>query len=74
MAIPKSLKEISESKALKIIAKHLKVGIGEWEGAPWFSDFVYEGRLTKNGYRKREMIRISDITSKNIYEHGTVSL
>ena len=42
MAIPKTLKEIDAEKAQGLINKHAAAGTGEWEGAPFCSDFVYE--------------------------------
>lgn len=57
MAIPKSLKPISKEKALAIIAKHEKAGDGYWEDSPMYSDFIYEGAMTKYGYRQPMLIR-----------------
>lgn len=75
MAIPKRLKEIPESKALKIIDKHTKDGDGEWESTPWRSDFVYEGQMTKYGHRRYEMIRVDKYAGLPAkYEQGPVSL
>ena len=42
MAIPKTLKNIDESKANKIIESRLKDGTGEWDGSPMYSDFIYK--------------------------------
>ena len=67
MAIPKTLKEITKEKALSIIKKHPE---GSWEGVPMNSDFVYEGRMTKCGYRRNEMIRVSNLCGREICEHG----
>ena len=41
MAIPKTLKNIDESKAKKIIESRIKDGTGEWDGSPMYSDFMY---------------------------------
>lgn len=70
MAIPKRLKEITKENALSIIKKHPE---GSWEGAPMNSDFVYEGRMTKYGYRRLEMIRVFKGCYKETYEWGVCS-
>jgi hypothetical protein len=67
MAIPKNLKEIKKETALKTIAKHLKAGTGEWEGAENISDFVYK----QNG--KYILIR-PPCYGVGPYETGVVSL
>jgi len=41
-AIPKTLKEIPQEQAERLIQKHLRAGTGEWEGSPGYSDFIYE--------------------------------
>jgi hypothetical protein len=41
MAIPKTLKPISQKKAIALIEKHLKAGTGDWESTPMYSDFIY---------------------------------
>ena len=41
-AIPKTLKEIPQEQAEKLIQKHLRAGTGEWEDSPGYSDFIYE--------------------------------
>lgn len=69
MAIPKTLKEITKEKALSIIKKHPE---GSWEGAPMNSDFVYEGRMTKYGYHRMEMVRAST-GFREVFEHGVCS-
>ena len=69
MAIPKRLKEITKDKALSIIKKHPE---GSWDGVPMNSDFVYEGRMTKYGYRRLEMIRAYK-GYKETYEWGVCS-
>ena len=65
-AIPKTLKEIPQEQAERLIQKHLRAGTGEWEDSPGFSDFIYEiggGRykLIRPGFGGR-------------YETGIVSL
>lgn len=67
MAIPKTLKHIDYDKAMKIIIKHTKSNTGWWEGAPEFSDFVYE---MPGG--KRVLIRPG--FSDSSWETGTVSM
>lgn len=71
MATPKRLSPISREKAESIVKRHPE---GHWEGVPWNSDFVYEGRLTKYGYHRYEMIRAFTSNIYNSYEHGVVSL
>lgn len=71
MAIPKRLTSITRDKAESIVKKHPE---GHWEGAPWNSDFIYEGRMTKNGYHRYEMVRAYSTPSYSNYEHGVVSL
>lgn len=51
MATPRTLKKLEDSKAKALIDKHLKADTGWWEGAPEYSDFVYEAR------GKRKLIR-----------------
>lgn len=71
MAIPKTLTKIDEAKARKIIDSHPE---GQWEYEPFNSDFIYEGRmLSKWGYRRMEMIRVSRIVGRCIFEHGVVA-
>lgn len=70
MAIPYTLKKIDEEKALSIINKHKE---GYWEYQPFNSDFIYEGRMTKFGYRRMEMIRVDNICGRRTYEHAVVS-
>lgn len=41
-AIPKTLKEIPQEQAERLIQKHLRAGTGEWESSPGYSDFIYE--------------------------------
>jgi hypothetical protein len=48
MAIPKRLTPIDKQTAERTIVRHTKAGTGEWEGARFASDFVYEYR---KGYR-----------------------
>ena len=47
MAIPKTLKPISEAKARALIEKHLKANTGWWEEPNERGDFVYK---TNNRY------------------------
>lgn len=70
MAIPKSLKRIDHQKAMNIIKKHSE---GYWEGTPFNSDFIYDGRMTKYGYKRSEMVRVSNICGSLIFEMGVVS-
>ena len=65
MAIPKTLKNISEESARKIIDSHPE---GYWDGAYMNSDFIYEGRK-----RRFEMIRVDCICGRVSYSHGVVS-
>lgn len=44
MAVPKSLKYIDKEKAMKIIDKFFEKGVNDWDGAPMFSDFVYNDK------------------------------
>ena len=67
MAIPKNLREIKKETALKTIAKHLKAGTGEWEGAENHSDFIYE----QNG--KYSLIR-PPLYGIGEYETGRLAL
>lgn len=69
MAIPKTLKAIDQKKALGIIRLHPE---GYWDGAPFHSDFIYNGRKTKYGYHRQEMIRAYDICGREKFEHGVV--
>jgi len=71
MAIPKSLKVIDEKKASRILAKHLAAGTGEYEYG-YGSDFIYEGKMTKCGHPRMEMIRTTTIGVRKVYEHGLV--
>lgn len=66
MATPKNLKKIEYSKAITLIAKHLKANTGWWEGAAEYSDFVYEAG------GKRKLIRPG--FSENSWETGIVSM
>ena len=64
MATPKNLKKIEYSKAQALIAKHLKINTGWWEGAVGYSDFVYETGC------KRKLIRPG--FNEDSWETGTV--
>ena len=70
MAIPKTLKSIEETKARKIIESHPE---GYWDGMFMNSDFIYEGRLMKSGYRRQEMIRVCRVFNRCVFEHGVVA-
>lgn len=71
MAIPKTIKEIDEVKARKIIESHPE---GQWDGMFMNSDFIYEGRMMpKWGYRRMEMVRVTCIMGKCFFEQGVVS-
>lgn len=70
MAIPLTLKPIDEKKAMSIIKKHKE---GYWEYQPFNSDFIFEGRMTKYGYRRMEMIRADNICGRKTFEYGVVS-
>ena len=65
MAIPKSLKRIDHQKAMNIIKKHSE---GYWDGTPFNSDFIYDGRN-----KRSEMVRVSNICGSLIFEMGVVS-
>ena len=70
MAIPKTLKSIDETKARKIIESHPE---GSWEGMYMNSDFIYDGKPMKGGYRRKEMIRVCNIFGRCIFSHGVVA-
>lgn len=70
MAIPKTLKSIDEVKARKIIESHTE---GYWDGMYMNSDFIYEGRLTKGGFRRQEMIRVCRFFGRCTFSHGVVA-
>lgn len=61
MAIPKTLKELDETKAMKIINKNTN---GYWEGVPFNSDFIYGDK----------MIRVNCICGKRIFECGKIAM
>jgi hypothetical protein len=67
MAIPKRLKDIDTDKARRLIVKHYDAGTGDWEGSPYYSDFVYK---CGNGYK---LIRPLG-GSLGRYETGVVSM
>lgn len=69
MAIPKTLKHMTEESARKIIFSHPE---GQWDGEYMNSDFIYEGRKMPTGGRRLEMIRVFRIWGKVAYSHGVV--
>ena len=76
MAIPKSLKKISNEQAERLIARHLKNGTGYWEDVysaqnPYTSgDFLYGAKPLE----ERWMIRRDVFGTIVSYERGKISM